>query len=248
MQATCEMGPPGVSAIAACNVEKPEANEENAPSFGSIGHPHSCSLPCKYMCKRNGCREGVRCVHCHLCKWQSKSAAAAAAAAAENHASAEDAQKNVTLPDDGGHDAFSEETPGCCSPADGTGTPGTHAGVASSMLGSLASMGSFGHPHSCGVPCKYLKRKLGCRNGAKCVCCHLCQFVRPARANALAAIKECPLKPHRERLALSLADHVHATPDANQRRGAEHVGFCCNTKDAVTDRLMGCSLAFGYPL
>jgi len=42
----------------------------------------------------------------------------------------------------------------------------------------LPSRGSFGHPHHCRAPCKYAFRRSGCRNGAECVCCHLCKWTR----------------------------------------------------------------------
>lgn len=40
------------------------------------------------------------------------------------------------------------------------------------------SEGSIGHPVSCGEPCKYVKRKGGCRLGSQCTCCHLCSWSR----------------------------------------------------------------------
>lgn len=51
------------------------------------------------------------------------------------------------------------------------------------------SLGTVGHPVSCGQACRYVKRKGGCREGAACLCCHLCFWVRhkdeqpPARRN-----------------------------------------------------------------
>lgn len=39
------------------------------PSVGSLGHPHSCNLPCKFHRKANGCKDGQYCVRCHLCHW-----------------------------------------------------------------------------------------------------------------------------------------------------------------------------------
>lgn len=38
-------------------------------SVGSVGHPHSCKLACKYFSKRNGCKDGLLCNRCHLCRW-----------------------------------------------------------------------------------------------------------------------------------------------------------------------------------
>merc|ERR1719424_1374602 len=39
----------------------------------------------------------------------------------------------------------------------------------------LASIGSCGHPNDCERPCKYVWKKKGCRDGAKCLHCHFCR-------------------------------------------------------------------------
>jgi len=40
-------------------------------SVGSVGHPHTCAEPCKYVRKkRRGCKDGSACVRCHLCEWK----------------------------------------------------------------------------------------------------------------------------------------------------------------------------------
>merc|ERR1712060_495610 len=44
--------------------------------------------------------------------------------------------------------------------------------------GSILSEGSKGHPHSCATPCRYVRRKFGCRNGAACPDCHICVWRR----------------------------------------------------------------------
>lgn len=40
------------------------------------------------------------------------------------------------------------------------------------------SIGSHGHPYTCGNACKYYKRKSGCRDGADCKDCHFCHWQR----------------------------------------------------------------------
>jgi hypothetical protein len=42
---------------------------------------------------------------------------------------------------------------------------------------SIGSVGSAGHPYSCGGACKYNSRK-GCKEGAACTRCHLCFWSR----------------------------------------------------------------------
>mmetsp|Transcript_23390 Transcript_23390/g.42252 ORF Transcript_23390/g.42252 Transcript_23390/m.42252 type:complete len:258 (-) Transcript_23390:103-876(-) len=39
-------------------------------SVGTIGHPHTCGAACKYRRRKGGCRDGARCVSCHLCNWR----------------------------------------------------------------------------------------------------------------------------------------------------------------------------------
>lgn len=40
------------------------------------------------------------------------------------------------------------------------------------------SVGSIGHPHSCGSACKFNNRASGCKDGRLCVRCHLCPWQR----------------------------------------------------------------------
>eukprot|EP00931_Biecheleriopsis_adriatica_P103145 TRINITY_DN78023_c0_g1_i1.p1 TRINITY_DN78023_c0_g1~~TRINITY_DN78023_c0_g1_i1.p1 ORF type:complete len:187 (-),score=41.71 TRINITY_DN78023_c0_g1_i1:147-656(-) len=43
---------------------------ELCPSVGSIGHPQSCGLACKYNWKPRGCKDGSMCIRCHKCSWK----------------------------------------------------------------------------------------------------------------------------------------------------------------------------------
>eukprot|EP00933_Yihiella_yeosuensis_P070712 TRINITY_DN78867_c0_g1_i1.p1 TRINITY_DN78867_c0_g1~~TRINITY_DN78867_c0_g1_i1.p1 ORF type:complete len:253 (-),score=35.07 TRINITY_DN78867_c0_g1_i1:75-833(-) len=45
---------------------------------------------------------------------------------------------------------------------------------------NVASVGSFGHPHSCAEPCKYAQKRAGCKDGSACVRCHLCFWAKSA--------------------------------------------------------------------
>jgi len=47
---------------------------------------------------------------------------------------------------------------------------------------SFISVGSRNHPNACKEPCRYVKRKGGCRYGASCPSCHLCFWRRPRPA------------------------------------------------------------------
>jgi len=44
-------------------------NDSWWPSIGSQGHPLCCQLPCKYVRKRKGCKDGQNCTRCHLCQF-----------------------------------------------------------------------------------------------------------------------------------------------------------------------------------
>eukprot|EP00933_Yihiella_yeosuensis_P065015 TRINITY_DN68615_c0_g1_i1.p1 TRINITY_DN68615_c0_g1~~TRINITY_DN68615_c0_g1_i1.p1 ORF type:complete len:225 (+),score=67.70 TRINITY_DN68615_c0_g1_i1:73-747(+) len=42
------------------------------------------------------------------------------------------------------------------------------------------SVGSAGHPHSCGLPCKYFWKPRGCKDGTACDRCHICRWTAAA--------------------------------------------------------------------
>jgi len=55
-----------------CHIQPPPPSpplNESLPSAGSAGHPHCCSLPCKYVRKSRGCKDGLKCTRCHLCRF-----------------------------------------------------------------------------------------------------------------------------------------------------------------------------------
>lgn len=39
-------------------------------SEGTAGHPYSCALACKFFGTARGCKDGVKCPHCHVCPWK----------------------------------------------------------------------------------------------------------------------------------------------------------------------------------
>jgi len=49
------------------------------------------------------------------------------------------------------------------------------------LSGAAMSVGTQGHPETCGKACKYGRRKTGCRNGASCMDCHKCLWRRESR-------------------------------------------------------------------
>ncbi|CAD7955675.1 unnamed protein product [Amoebophrya sp. A120] len=130
--------------------------DSGSMSVGSIGHPHSCKSACRYVKRKGGCRYGNQCPNCHLCFWR---------------------REKVVAGEDQFDDAASVSS-------------GMSSGTTSSYVSSICgveqtypwqmSIGSCGHPNTCGAPCKYVRRKTGCREGENCPSCHLCQWSRPS--------------------------------------------------------------------
>lgn len=122
------------------------ATAGNPPSLGSIGHPHNCGGPCRYVKRQWGCRDGFNCTSCHLCFWHRRSVMARQLI-----------RMGVTPEQEPALEVLTAE-----------GAPLAHAN----------SVGTIGHPHTCGEPCKYVRRRSGCRDGSACTNCHACQWRR----------------------------------------------------------------------
>jgi len=57
------------------------------------------------------------------------------------------------------------------------------------------SLGSIGHPHSCGAACRFVKRKSGCRDGIHCTSCHLCFWRRDSERDDEKDVPPPPAPP-----------------------------------------------------
>lgn len=64
-----------------------------------------------------------------------------------------------------------------------------------SLVADFASAGTAGHPEACGAPCKYVKRKGGCRDGANCPNCHVCLWRRESPAEVPSEREERSVQP-----------------------------------------------------
>ncbi|CAE7723167.1 unnamed protein product [Symbiodinium microadriaticum] len=128
----------------------PGALEDNDNfSLGTRGHPNKCKPACRFHRRRGGCREGASCKFCHECVFS-------------------DSDPNylgVPL-----HSLGSASS--VCTPV----PPG--AMQRPSSEGDYPSIGSIGHPFSCGPPCKYNSKPKGCKDGLLCDHCHLCRWKR----------------------------------------------------------------------
>jgi len=70
------------------------------------------------------------------------------------------------------------------------------------------SIGSQGHPICCQFPCKYVRKRKGCKDGPDCRRCHLCQFSKSGAKNRFNL--EYGLKAHA--IATALSTIVVAAP------------------------------------
>lgn len=75
--------------------------------------------------------------------------------------------------------ALKSETADICSSAYSAG--GKCASLEVTKPLAQESVGSVNHPDGCAAPCKYVKRKGGCRLGSSCPDCHLCHWRRTCR-------------------------------------------------------------------
>jgi len=71
------------------------------------------------------------------------------------------------------------------------------------------SVGSQGHPLCCQFPCKYVRKRKGCKDGLNCTRCHLCQFSKSGAKNSFNL--EYEFKAHA--LATTLSKIGVAAPD-----------------------------------
>jgi len=173
------------------SVSKNVATQERAPataigSLGSLGHPHSCGNACKYVKRKSGCRNGSRCLDCHICHWQRKPLPVPAVQPQSLATQSQQQQRQqsqqpllVCAPCESDVPAiiFSRSTSGgqCSSVLGLDELVPSHADMATQ---ACPSVGSIGHPHSCGMACKYVNKQKGCKDGKLCVCCHLCIWRR----------------------------------------------------------------------
>jgi len=137
---------------------------KGAFSCGSVGHPHTCAAPCRYVKKQGGCRDGANCSKCHLCFWHRKS-------------NADDVRGKKVIEEDKtlARESESEEMAVGQVPVVPPVPPPPAPYISDT---EAASVGTRGHPFNCGQACKYFRRKGGCRDGAACLNCHECRWRR----------------------------------------------------------------------
>jgi len=146
-------------------------------SAGSVGHPHACGNACRYFKRKAGCRDGSQCTDCHLCHWQRAPMPKMPAPQVAPQQSAPG-----LFEFEGCFPCNVETAPASALLAGSTpggppfGAEGPDASEAA--METCPSVGTIGHPYTCGNACKYARKQKGCKDGKLCVCCHLCVWRR----------------------------------------------------------------------
>ena len=71
------------------------------------------------------------------------------------------------------------------------------------------SMGSVGHPYTCAEACKYvMKKNRGCKDGAACNRCHLCEWKKRGPRRSKETHPAEPEQSEQTKKALVLDEHV----------------------------------------
>jgi len=156
-----------------------EERLEISMSAGSLNHPHGCAQACKYVRRKGGCRDGQSCPNCHFCQWTrdgKKQTPSIQSSFVLN--------LDELLPESAPPLSLAEEIAAAATfllPKNPP--PGLTAPTATTSMPPLClSVGSTGHPHSCGPACKYAQKSKGCKDGVNCERCHLCRWSRYTKA------------------------------------------------------------------
>lgn len=160
-------------------------------SIGSIGHPHVCQDACPYVKRKGGCKEGANCTKCHLCFWRKRSKCATSGS--QTGRSTPSSTETSHTPNSISSRSSAVPTPPKPGKAMTQSSAKTTAPqlVTAFMQGPAPtnpndgcgsdvplSVGSIGHPNSCGQACKYHSKGKGCKDGRCCIRCHHCTWKR----------------------------------------------------------------------
>lgn len=184
----------------------PKASTSTEFSYGSIGHPNGCAGPCKYLhMKSRGCQDGKACNRCHMCTWPRSElscrqpawpasggvAPLAVPCGTETKTTAWHSEGKMSNASEG----YTSEAEGPArSPKDKRIVTTAKPPVESVAKGKAVmvprdpaqlSVGSANHPHACAGACKYYRKRRGCKDGAACDHCHICEWHSPPREGRL---------------------------------------------------------------
>lgn len=120
-------------------------------SAGTRGHPNSCARACRYLRRKQGCRDGAACTHCHACFWHRRTTETTPAAD-----SSPAVQANLEV-----EDALEQSGGMAMAPYD-------------FAVDLCPTVGSWGHPVRCAPACPHGPGE--CKAGKQCQHCHLCRW------------------------------------------------------------------------
>eukprot|EP00931_Biecheleriopsis_adriatica_P107095 TRINITY_DN8142_c0_g1_i1.p1 TRINITY_DN8142_c0_g1~~TRINITY_DN8142_c0_g1_i1.p1 ORF type:complete len:463 (+),score=81.35 TRINITY_DN8142_c0_g1_i1:87-1475(+) len=169
-------------------------------SLGTIGHPYNCGKPCKYVRRKGGCMHGSKCVKCHQCQWRRDrvdgTVITDGSCDVVGFSEFDRAHTDRTTlildelvveePEVISMPVLSTQPEALLMPA---GAPGLEPEILVMPCLEPTSMeppesmqplsvGSIGHPQTCGPPCKYAMKARGCKDGKLCTHCHECKWTR----------------------------------------------------------------------
>eukprot|EP00929_Paragymnodinium_shiwhaense_P048606 TRINITY_DN24552_c0_g1_i1.p1 TRINITY_DN24552_c0_g1~~TRINITY_DN24552_c0_g1_i1.p1 ORF type:complete len:543 (+),score=100.68 TRINITY_DN24552_c0_g1_i1:139-1767(+) len=168
-------------------------------SIGSRGHPRTCATACRFFRRKAGCRDGENCPNCHMCYWQRASTKGldddtSLLASSQEAALLRLPKKEVPMSANLCSGAFAQglqalqqeqllqqpqqPQPSQLSRRLAEATEEDEPIVSSTGEVAVRSIGSSNHPRYCGLPCKYVRKRGGCKNGVQCARCHLCFWSR----------------------------------------------------------------------
>jgi hypothetical protein len=138
-----------------------EAAESTLPSVGSKLHAEGKCRPCGWFWKPEGCKNGARCHHCHLCPQDAIKNRKKAKALALSQAQSRPSEAAPEI-----------QKPNCAAPPEGDWQ--TYVQVPVEEESSLTSVGAALHSTGQCRPCAWFHKPGGCKNGKACLHCHSC--------------------------------------------------------------------------
>lgn len=166
------------------DVAVPDGTGDAPASAGSVGHPNSCGLPCKYFWKPRGCKDAAKCKRCHLCRWQPVLGRNAAAPKKDGESSSSQQAKAkakdsvvtvvsaVTALSGLPKNARDERLTANAAIYKNLSDEELKAKVPRREDGSLTSLGTFLHASGLCIRCQYAFTPEGCPAGLRCKFCH----------------------------------------------------------------------------
>mmetsp|Transcript_19712 Transcript_19712/g.34995 ORF Transcript_19712/g.34995 Transcript_19712/m.34995 type:complete len:316 (-) Transcript_19712:204-1151(-) len=206
-------------------IRRQAAPGETQVSRGSVGHPFTCTSACPYFRRKGGCRDGEECSKCHQCFWQRHPKS-------KNSVPQPEGEAAVMRLAFGG-------PPGILTSADEVSEGAEAAGVSDEKFTPYCN-GSVGHPVSCASPCKYVRRKTGCRDGRACTLCHLCLWRRGINEDEQREATRAEVPPPPPNVGFEMLDPDSAPAQTTMTVGSIGHPFSCSAPCKYYNKPRGC--------